>query len=94
VGGADFEITFVVHDVIANDDHTVGLGEATTTRGRRTLVYRTAEIHHVRDGKVVERWAFSDDTVAITAPFASPTTPGERRAADQAALGAVRATLT
>jgi ketosteroid isomerase-like protein len=70
VGGADFEITFAVHDVIANDDHTVVLGEATATRGGRTRVYRTAEIHHVRDGKGVERWTCSDDTAAIRAFFA------------------------
>jgi ketosteroid isomerase-like protein len=69
-GGADYEITVKVHDVLANDDHTIALVEATATRGGRTLTYRTAEITHVRDGKIVERWAFSDDTAAITAFFA------------------------
>ena len=43
---------------------------ATATRGGRTFTYRTAEIFHVRNGKVVERWAFSDDTAAIVAFFA------------------------
>jgi hypothetical protein len=28
--------------------------------------YRTAEILHMKDGKVTEHWAFSDDTAAIT----------------------------
>ncbi len=39
-------------------------------RGGQTLTYRTAEIYHIRDGRVTERWAFSDDTAAITAFFA------------------------
>jgi hypothetical protein len=56
--------------VVGGDDHTIALVEATATRGGRTLTYRTAEIFHVRDGKIVERWAFSDDTAAITAFFA------------------------
>jgi len=69
-GAADYEIKVKLHDVVGGDDHTVALVEATATRGGRTLTYRTAEILHLRDGKVVERWAFSDDTAAITAFFA------------------------
>ena len=63
-------IRYDVHDVVANDDHAVALGTATATRGDATLVYRTAEIFHLRDGKAIERWAFSDDTAAITEFFA------------------------
>jgi ketosteroid isomerase-like protein len=65
----DFTITATVHDVVANDAHTVALVEATAVRGGRTLTYRTAEIMHIKDGKVTERWAFSDDTAAIVAFF-------------------------
>ena len=36
----------------------------------QTLDYRTTEIVHVRDGKVTERWAFSDDTQKIIDFFA------------------------
>jgi hypothetical protein len=43
----------------------IALGTATATHGDRSLVYRTAEIYHVRGGHVVERWAFSDDTQRI-----------------------------
>jgi ketosteroid isomerase-like protein len=57
------------HDVIANDDHCVQLVTATATMGDRTLVYRTAEIYHMRDGKITERWAFSDDTERINRFF-------------------------
>jgi len=69
-GAADYTITATVHDVVANDEHTIGLVEATATRSGRTFTYRTAEILHIRGGKVVERWAFSDDTAAIAAFFA------------------------
>lgn len=58
-------ISIDLHDVIANDEHTVALVNATAERGGRTLSYKTAEIYHLRDGKVTHRWAFSDDTAAI-----------------------------
>ena len=66
----DYEITGVTHDILASDDHAIALVEATATRARKTLTYRTAEIYHLKDGKITERWAFSDDTGAITAFFA------------------------
>jgi ketosteroid isomerase-like protein len=69
-GAADYEITWDVHDILGNDDHVVALGTATATRGDRSLTYRTAEISHVKDGKITERWAFSDDTAAIVDFFA------------------------
>jgi ketosteroid isomerase-like protein len=65
-----FNITWEVHDILASDDHVIGLGVATATRGDRSLTYRTAEIYHVANGKVTERWAFSDDTQAIADFFA------------------------
>lgn len=68
--GADYQITGTLHDIIANDDHTIVLVDASATRGGKTLHYRTAEIYHIRDGKVIERWAFSDDTEAIATFFA------------------------
>lgn len=66
----DFEITGELHDVVANDEHAVALVSAHATRGGKTLDYRTAEIMHVKDGKITARWAFSDDTAAITEFFA------------------------
>ena len=66
----DTEIKVDLHDVIANDTHVVALVEATATRGGKTLKYRTAEIHDVKDGKITHRWAFSDDTEAIINFFA------------------------
>ncbi len=66
----DFTITAKLHDVLANDDHTIALVDATAVRGGKTFTYRTAEVMHIKDGKVTERWAFSDDTAAIAAFFA------------------------
>jgi ketosteroid isomerase-like protein len=63
-------ITLDVHDVLANDDHTIALVTATAKMGDQSLVYRTAEIHHIRDGKITHRWAFSDDTERINRFFA------------------------
>ena len=57
------------HDVVANDEHAIQLVTATATMGDQELVYRTAEIYHVRDGKITERWAFSDDTDRINKFF-------------------------
>jgi uncharacterized protein len=58
------------HDVLANDEHAVQLVTATATMGDKKLVYRTAEIYHMKDGKITERWAFSDDTERINRFFA------------------------
>jgi ketosteroid isomerase-like protein len=69
-GATDYTIEGKTHDILASDDHAIVLVEATATRAGRTLTYRTAEIYHIRDGKLTERWAFSDDTAAIIAFFA------------------------
>jgi len=58
------------HDVLGNDEHVIGLIEDTARRGGETITFRTAEIYHMRDGKITERWVFSDDTEAIKRFFA------------------------
>lgn len=62
-------ITTETHDVVANDEHCIQLVTATATMGGQSLTYRTAEILHMRDGKITERWAFSDDTDRINRFF-------------------------
>jgi hypothetical protein len=70
LAGLEFDIN--LHDAIANDDHVVGLVDVHVTAGDKDIRYRTTEIHHVNaEGKVTERWSFSDDTQAITDFFAS-----------------------
>jgi ketosteroid isomerase-like protein len=70
LAGLEFDVS--LHDVVANDDHVVGLVDVHVTAGDKDIRYRTAEIHHVNaEGKVTERWSFSDDTQAITDFFAS-----------------------
>lgn len=63
------EIKAEIHDVVASDDHVVGLVKATATVGDQTFEYRTAEILHFAAGKVTERWTFSDDTARIAEFF-------------------------
>jgi uncharacterized protein len=70
VGEADYEISGELHDIVGNDEHVIALIDATGTRHGRSLHYQVAEIYHVRDGRITERWAFSDDTAAITGFFA------------------------
>jgi len=68
--GADaFDIE--IHDVVGNDEHVIGLVATTLNMGDQSFTYRTAEIAHMKDGKLTERWAFSDDTQRIIEFFAS-----------------------
>ena len=68
-GSDDFSINADIHAVTEGEGHIVVLVKAHATRGDQSLDYNTAEIFHVRDGLVTERWAFSDDTAAITEFF-------------------------
>ena len=66
----DFTIAADVHDIVGNDEHVIALVSATARSGDQEFSYRTAEILHLKDGKITERWAFSDDTDAINRFFA------------------------
>ena len=55
--------------MVANDDHLIGLINAHVKVGDQEISYRTAEIMHMSDGKITERWAFSDDPQAIVEFF-------------------------
>ena len=66
-GVQDVDFSLNLHDVVANDDHTIALTEVSIGTGDQSFNYRTAEIYHINEnGKITERWAFSDDTQAIT----------------------------
>jgi ketosteroid isomerase-like protein len=66
----DVDFDLDIHTVVANDDHAIALVTATVGEGDDAFTYRTAEIYHVEDGKLTERWAFSDDTQRILDFFA------------------------
>jgi ketosteroid isomerase-like protein len=53
-----------VHDVMANDDHTVALFGARAEREDRTYENRNVLVIHLRDGKLTETWLLSEDQYA------------------------------
>src|ERR687898_2808987 len=53
-----------VHDVVADDQHSVGLHLATGEREGRTLEDREVLVFHVRDDKVVEAWQYIENQYA------------------------------
>ena len=53
-----------VHDLLANDDHGVGLVTVTARRGDRSLTVNDVNVFHLRDGKVTECWIASTDQQA------------------------------
>jgi uncharacterized protein len=67
--GSDYTIDADEHATVADDEHAVQLMNVTARRGDKTLQYRTAEIYHMKDGKITARWAFSDDTAKIVEFF-------------------------
>ena len=57
--GGTFKID--VHDILANDEHTVSLSRASASRQGKQLDLRGADIYHIRNGKVTEWWSFTED---------------------------------
>lgn len=49
------------HDVLANDEHGVGLLEFTAQRGGKSMNVRAAHIVHFRDSQLAEVWLFFED---------------------------------
>ena len=51
-----------IHDLLANDEHTVALLHVTATRNGKTLDQNYVLIFHIRDGKITEAWeAWTDE---------------------------------
>jgi ketosteroid isomerase-like protein len=50
-----------VHDVLANDEHAVGLVKLSAERDGKTLQSNDVHVWHVRDGKFSEFWAQPSD---------------------------------
>jgi ketosteroid isomerase-like protein len=60
--GGSFRVE--VHDVVANDEHAVGLNSVHAERDGRTLEDHNTLVFHVRAGKVTEVWQFWSDQYA------------------------------
>ena len=51
-----------IHDVLANDEHTVALLHATAMRSGKALDQNYVLTFHIRDGKITEAWeAWTDE---------------------------------
>jgi ketosteroid isomerase-like protein len=53
-----------IHDVLANDDHAIGMVKTTGERGGRTLNDNGVQVFHIDDGKVTESWFHPGDQYA------------------------------
>ena len=53
-----------VHDILANDEHTVALCTATGTRGGKSIQTPVANVSHSRDGQITEFWSAAADPEA------------------------------
>ncbi len=53
-----------IHDVLANDDHTVAVMHVTAEREGKKLDMNAVLVFHIKDGKIVEGWdIWADQTV-------------------------------
>lgn len=53
-----------IHDILANDEHTVALLHVTAQRDGKTLDQSYALIFHIYDGKITEAWETWTDEAA------------------------------
>jgi len=59
LSGGTFRVD--LHDVLANDEHTVALVRESASRQGKQLDSRETHIFHISNGKVTEFWGFSED---------------------------------
>jgi ketosteroid isomerase-like protein len=60
--GGTFRLT--IHDLLASDDHVVGLCREQGQRDGKTLDENTVHVWHMRDGKAAEFWGITGDADA------------------------------
>jgi ketosteroid isomerase-like protein len=51
-----------LHDVVANQEHVVGLHANTGQRDGKSLNVKEVLVFHLRDGQIVEAWEHYEDT--------------------------------
>ncbi len=61
---ADGTVRLEVHDVLASDDHVVGLISEHAERNGQRFDDNFAQVIHVKDGKVTESWNLYTDIYA------------------------------
>ena len=59
ISGGTFKIE--LHDVMANDEHTVVVQRVTASRPGKRLNARNVDVYHIRGGKISEWWSFTDE---------------------------------
>lgn len=57
----DGAVQLEVHDVVGNDEHVVALLKARGERKGRQYDAMEIDVFHLRNGKIVEFWSFSED---------------------------------
>lgn len=60
-----------LHAIVADDEHTVALVNATVTRGGKSLTTAQVFVFHIQDGKAAEVWVTQQDPYAVDAFWAS-----------------------
>jgi ketosteroid isomerase-like protein len=53
-----------IHDILANDDHTVILHTTTATRNGHTIAGQYGDVYHLRNEKATEHWHLAFDPKA------------------------------
>lgn len=56
-----------IHDIVANDNHTVALVKSRGERDGRRLEDNNVQVMHIENGRVVSFWSFQWDQQAATA---------------------------
>ena len=64
LSGGTYQIS-EVHDIVANDDHVVGLHHSVATRPGKTYDFNETVVLHIRDGSVTEVWEVYGDQYEI-----------------------------
>ena len=60
-----------VHDILANDEHTVVLWTRIAGRGNDRLEAKGLSVYHVTDGQITEVWVLHEDQYAVDEFFSS-----------------------
>jgi len=56
--GGTFEVE--VHDVVANEEHAIGLTVHRGSHGGRQATFRSVHVWHVSDGRLTELWEYPE----------------------------------